>query len=285
MQKICAKIQIFSRFSLLLHHVFTYNGFIMLSKNKIKFINSLQLKKNRDGHSMFIAEGTKLVTELLPVFKCHSLIATHDWLNEHIIPQNADISEIIEVPSTDDIKKVSMLATPSKVLATFYQPNFDIPLSYLEPTSLMLALDTVQDPGNLGTIIRIADWFGISDIFCSRETADVYNPKTVQATMGAIARVRIHYSDLTDLIRSCKDKNIPVYGTFLNGNNIYASKLSKSGLIVMGNEGKGISPEISALISDRLLIPSYPTGTPTSESLNVSVATAIICSEFRRRML
>jgi TrmH family RNA methyltransferase len=148
---------------------------------------------------------------------------------------------------------------------------------------LCLALDNVQDPGNLGTIIRIADWFGIKNIFCSIGTADAYNPKTVQATMGAIGRVRVHYLDLPRYIASLNGK-APIYGTFLDGENIYKKELRNKGIIIMGNEGNGISNECSALVNERLFIPNYPAGCETSESLNVSVATAIICSEFRRRI-
>ena len=149
--------------------------------------------------------------------------------------------------------------------------------------SLCLALDDIQDPGNLGTIIRLADWFGIENIFCSHGTVDVYNPKVIQATMGALARVKLHYCDLVKLITSVKD--IPIFGTFLDGNNIYGEDLSKNGLIIMGNEGNGVSKEVSKLINKKLYIPNYPTSRETSESLNVAIATAIVCAEFRRRSM
>jgi TrmH family RNA methyltransferase len=147
---------------------------------------------------------------------------------------------------------------------------------------LCLALDNVQDPGNMGTIVRIADWFGIENIFCSVGTADIYNPKTIQATMGAIGRIKVHYVNLPEFLESIKEK-APLYGTFLDGENIYSKELKGNGLIIMGNEGNGISKECSRNITERLFIPNYPSGRETSESLNVSVATAIICSEFRRR--
>ena len=147
--------------------------------------------------------------------------------------------------------------------------------------SLCLALDDVQDPGNLGTIIRLADWFGIEHIFCSPNTVDVYNPKTVQATMGGIARVKLHYTSLPELIGSLKD--IPVYGTFLDGANMYTQPLSAHGLIVMGNEGNGIGNEVEQLINRKLYIPNYPSERETSESLNVAIATAVVCAEFRRQ--
>ena len=149
--------------------------------------------------------------------------------------------------------------------------------------SLCLALDDVQDPGNLGTIIRLADRCGIENIFCSHGTVDVFNPKVIQATMGALARVKLHYCDLASLISSLKE--IPIYGTFLDGNNIYGENLSQNGLIIMGNEGNGVSKEVSQLINKRLYIPNYPTSRETSESLNVAIATAIVCAEFRRRSM
>ena len=147
---------------------------------------------------------------------------------------------------------------------------------------LCLVLDDVQNPGNLGTIVRLADWFGIEHIFCSKGCADIYNPKTVQATMGGIARVQMHYVDLPEMLSSL-ERGIPVYGTFLDGDNMYQKTLENRGLIVMGNEGKGVSREVEALVSERLYIPNYPEGRETSESLNVAIATAIVCAEFRRR--
>ena len=160
----------------------------------------------------------------------------------------------------------------------FYKLDFEAP-----SRSLCLTLDGVQDPGNLGTIIRIADWFGIEDLFCSQNTVDVYNPKTIQATMGALSRVKVHYTDLIPFIQTLH--NVPVYGTFLDGDVIYQSELSPTGLIIMGNEGNGISPEIENIVTQRLYIPNYPKERKTSESLNVAVATSIICAEFRRRFI
>jgi len=147
-----------------------------------------------------------------------------------------------------------------------------------------LALDGVQNPGNLGTIIRLADWFGISDIYCSPDTADCYNPKVVQATMGAILRVRVHYLPLADFLAKTAAEKTPVYGTMLDGENIYSTTLSANGVIVMGNEGKGVSEECARSFTHRLLIPSYPPERQGSESLNVAMATGIVCAEFRRRM-
>ena len=166
----------------------------------------------------------------------------------------------------------------------FYRSQYEFSIDeLLGNNELILALDAVQDPGNLGTIIRIADWFGIKNIICSQGTVDVYNTKTIQSTMGALARVRIHYVNLKEVLDICSRNDYPIYGTFLDGSSIYNAKLTNYGIIVMGNEGNGISDEIEKVISDKLLIPSYPVGELTSESLNVAVATAIVCSEFRRR--
>lgn len=250
----------------------------MLSKNKIKYIRSLELKKNRKEEQVFVAEGHKLVGDLLGYFPCKLLIATSNWLKaNHSVTAN----EIIEV-TQEELSRASLQKTPQEVLAVFVQPSYDLNPEVIK-SSLCLALDDVQDPGNLGTIIRLADWFGIEHLFCSVGTADVYNPKTVQATMGALARVKVHYCSLPQLIGGLT--NTPVYGTFLNGNIIYAEPLSAHGLIVMGNEGKGVSPEVERMINRKLYIPNYPQERETSESLNVAIATAVVCSEFRRRLL
>ena len=180
-----------------------------------------------------------------------------------------------------DMERMSQLSTPTQVLAVYEMPQVTFDENGLS-SNLIIALDRVQDPGNLGTIIRIADWFGITDIVCSPETVDVYNPKVVQATMGAISRVKVHYLDLAELIK--RNPDIPVYGTFLDGRNIYETSLTPHGIVVMGNEGQGISDEIGRLIKRRLFIPSYPQERPTSESLNVGMATAITVAEFRRRI-
>lgn len=250
----------------------------MLSKNKIKYIRSLELKKNRKEEQVFIAENNKLVGDLLGYFSCKLIVATQDWLDAY---PEVEAEEVIKV-SREELSRVSLLKTPQEVLAIFQQPCYDFQPEVIRE-SLCLALDDVQDPGNLGTIIRIADWFGIEHIFCSQGTVDVYNPKTVQATMGALARVKLHYCNLPELVASLKD--VPVFGTFLDGDDMYREELAGNGLIVMGNEGNGVSPEVSSLINRRLYIPNYPQDRETSESLNVAVATSIICAEFRRRML
>lgn len=250
----------------------------MLSKALHKLIKSLELKKNRKESGLFIAEGGKTVTDLLALkVETHKIIATSEWLATHYINSNTEIIEVTD----EEMKRASFLRTPQGILAIFKQPRHTIDTT-VPIRELCLALDNVQDPGNLGTIIRIADWFGIENIYCSHGCADAYNPKVIQATMGAIGRVKIHYTNLAELIETIKDK-APIYGTFLDGKDIYTQELTENGLIVMGNEGNGIGEECSNLIDKRLLIPNFPAGRNTSESLNVSVATAIICSEFRRK--
>ena len=248
-----------------------------LSKNRIKYIHSLEQKKNRKADKVFLAEGPKLVGDLLGHFPCQFLLATSEWLS-----RNRPLSTVTDVTevSEEERSRASLLKPPQQVLAVFRQPDEETDISVISH-SLCLALDDVQDPGNLGTIVRLADWFGIEHIFCSPNTVDIYNPKTVQATMGGIARVRLHYTPLPEFIRSLKD--IPVYGTFLDGENMYGQPLSKNGLIVMGNEGNGIGKEVEALINRKLYIPNYPASRETSESLNVAIATAVVCAEFRRQ--
>ena len=247
----------------------------MISKNKIKYIRSLELKKNRNKERKFVAEGFKVVDDLLALQPADLIVATQEWLHgKHF----ADQTEVIEV-TEEELKKVSFLQHPQQVLAVFRQATSG---DYSINTSeLSLALDGVQDPGNLGTIIRIADWFGITHIYCSQDTADVYNPKVVQATMGSIARVKVEYGNLLALVESLP-ADVPVYGTLLDGDNIYQQTLENRGLIVMGNEGKGISPALAKKVNRRLLIPNFPEGRATADSLNVAIATAITCSEFRR---
>lgn len=255
----------------------------MLSKNKQKLITSLAKKKHRDNYHLFIAEGDKLVTDLISNhLSCSLIVCTEQWHNNY----NQKLTQCQEVIITDEsqIKKVSQLKSPPPVIGIFEQKkNTTTPIPFTD--QLVLFLDEVQDPGNLGTIIRLADWFGIHHVVCTKGCADVYNHKTIQSTMGAIARVHIHYTDPIEFFEQAKQTQIPVYGTFLEGENIYSKSLTNNGIIVMGNEGKGISPAIEPYVSKKLFIPNYPAGADTSESLNVSIATAIVCAEFRRRQL
>lgn len=252
----------------------------MLSKNKIKFIRSLAYKKFRDENHCFLAEGPKVVGDLMGHFPCHLLAATSPYLQSH---REYTADEVTEA-TMQQLEQASLLKSPREVIAVFSMdrlyPSSQKAENHLQ--ELSIALDGIQDPGNLGTIIRIGDWFGIHNIYCSEDCVDAFSPKVVQATMGALARVCVHYTHLPDFIRRLRP-DTAVYGTFLDGEDIYASHLSQGGIVVMGNEGKGISPEVEKLISKRLFIPNYPEGTPTSESLNVAVATAITCAEFRRQ--
>lgn len=252
----------------------------MISKAKIKYIKSLQHKKIRNSEGVFVAEGHKVVGDLLTSYRAKIIVATSEWIKANDIINSDEIIEVTE----DELSRVSFLQHPQMVLAIFQVFEYSDPIIKDNDDNLYLALDGVQDPGNLGTIIRIADWFGITDIYCSNDTADIYNPKVVQATMGSIARVRLHYTDLKKFIGSLPPK-YPVYGTLLEGTDIYKEELSANGIIVMGNEGNGISPEIRKMINRKLLIPNYPAGRETAESLNVAIATAVTCAEFRRRMI
>ena len=246
-----------------------------ISNNEIKRIKSLQQKKFRDESGLFVVEGEKMVEEAL-----RSGFEVEAVYRKDEIGENA-------------MSRITSLATPSPVLAVLKQPaDHKIEdLSALEPLlsegGLFLALDTIRDPGNLGTILRVADWFGINAVFASADTVDVFNPKVVQATMGAVFRVKMHYLDLPSLSRMILDRGGKVYGTFLDGENMYEKSLDNGTgapvTIVIGNEANGISQQMEALVSDRLYIPPYPADSPGSESLNAAVATAITIAEFRRR--
>ncbi|MDR0894179.1 MAG: RNA methyltransferase [Prevotellaceae bacterium] len=248
-----------------------------LSKNRMKYIRSLELKKNRRSEHTFLAEGARLVGDLLGYLPCRFLIATKEWLSAHREPA---AEEVIMV-SEEELARASLLKSPQQVLAVFEQPRYTFTPAAVAQ-SLCLALDDVQDPGNLGTIVRLADWFGIEHIFCSPNTADIFNPKAIQATMGGIARVQVHYISLPEFITSLP-AGTPVYGTFLDGENIYRQTLTAHGVLIMGNEGNGIGRNTERLIDNRLFIPSYPAERTTSESLNVAIATAVACAEFRRQ--
>lgn len=251
----------------------------LLTNRLRKEVASLGEARSRRESGCFVAEGTKCVHDTWAYFECAYLFATPRWSeeNRHWLGGY----EPIEVPRSE-IGRMSQLKTPGEVIAVYRIPDRQFkPERY--STGLSLALDGVQDPGNLGTIIRVADWFGVENILCSPDTVDCFNPKVVQATMGAIARINVVYHDLADAFGRLK--KVPLFGTFLDGEDIYKAQLSESGIVVMGNEGNGVSPAISRIIGNRLLIPSYPAGRPTSESLNVAMATGIVLSEFRRRSL
>ncbi len=309
----------------------------MISKNQAKLVRSLETKKHRQAEGLFVAEGPKVVGDLLAChFRPHIIFSTNVGGANSASPSpigaansagsspigaanNASPLPCPIVHVTDDeLRRISFLQHPQQVLAVFELPSSPgpispirpispispirpispispirpispispispirpiSPISPISPTGLSLALDGVQDPGNLGTIIRVADWYGIDTIYCSPDTADCWAPKVVQATMGSIARVRMVYTDLITLLNNAE---VPVYGTVLDGDNIYHQQLTGEGIIVMGNEGNGISAPVRQLLTHRLLIPQVR---PGAESLNVAIATAIVCSEFRRTLL
>ncbi|MBO7242715.1 MAG: RNA methyltransferase [Alistipes sp.] len=245
-----------------------------MTKAEIQQLRALKDKRERDRERLFIAEGEKLVEEILDSHFVVRRVLTTDAKHK---------GANIELITKQEMERISQLTTPTTMLAVVEQPNNRLSIDKL-CHKLVVALDGVQNPGNLGTIVRLADWFGVEEIICSRECADCYNPKVVQATMGAILRVRIHYVDnLSKLLHEARDMGMNIYGTLLDGNNIYHEKLDNKGIIVMGNEGRGVSDECRNMLTHKLLIPPFPADCPTSESLNVAMATGIILSEFRRR--
>ena len=251
----------------------------MISKRRHKDLSALQVKKNRAENKLFLVEGEKMVDELLlSGWSIRTLVATIDWIESHSkAAQKCD--ELIEA-TADELKKISSLKTPNKVVAVVRENEKKIQIKDLQE-QLVLVLDEIQDPGNLGTIIRLSDWFGIKNIICSNSTVEVYNPKVVQSSMGSIFRVVVEYKELSVwLPEYVKAFKLPVYGAFLEGENIYEQKLTSNGLILLGNESKGISAEAGKFVTKKLFIPRNSAS--GAESLNVSVAAAIICSEFRR---
>jgi len=249
-----------------------------LSKSKISLIRSLSQKKYREQHNLFIAEGQKIIDEIAESdFKLKYLVYNQDKDFDYV---DANAESII----TDNVgmKKISALKTPPAILAVVEQKDFGFTVDKAKD-KLCLVADDIQDPGNLGTLIRICDWFGIENLICSNNSADLYNPKVIQASMGAFLRVNVHYTDLLDFISDYKSntKN-QCFGTFLEGENIYQSELPEKGLIILGNEGNGISKEVELLVDKKLHIPSFANGDNHAESLNISVAAAIVVSEFKR---
>lgn len=242
----------------------------MVSKNQIKLINSLHQKKFRQINKLFIAEGIKVIQELLDAqYELDQIYST--------VPLFKEVSENKKTLISDvELKKISALTVPNNCLAVFKIPSEKV----FNEKGLIVALDSIRDPGNLGTIIRICDWFGVEQIICSQDTVDVYNPKVIQATMGSISRVNFIYTDLVSVLQETK---LPVFGTFMNGENIYKMDVPQEGIIVMGNEANGISKAIENTVKNKIAIPRFGALQKT-ESLNVATATAIILSEFRRKI-
>ena len=240
----------------------------MLSKNQIKLITGIQHKKYRNEYQLFIAEGVKVIQELL----------NSSFILEHLFETEAVFEQVKASQKTlikeQEMKRITALSSASSCLAIFKIP----PPPTIDTKGLIVALDDIRDPGNLGTIIRLCDWFGVTQLICSRETVDVFNPKVIQATMGSITRVKVNYLDLNEYVLQ---SSLPVFGTFMNGKSVYEQALPKDALLILGNEANGISGELEKMIKNRIAIPRFGEIQKT-ESLNVASATAIFLSEFRR---
>ena len=245
----------------------------MLTKADIRLVRSLADKRARTDEGLFVAEGGKLIGEL----RASTLRIRRIYALDGIFA-----GPEVETVAPRDMERLSLLKTPSNSLALVEIPRCDLKPERLRGR-LTLALDDVQNPGNLGTIIRLADWFGITDIVCSEASADCFNPKVVQATMGAILRVRVHYCDLEAYLAAERAAGTPIYGTFLEGDDIYRTQLTPTGIVLMGNEGRGVTPACTAQVTRKLFIPPYPAERHATESLNVAMATGIVCAEFRRQ--
>lgn len=258
------------------------NYLVTLSKNKIQFIISLQRKKVRDEEGLFLIEGDKIVREYMQSDnRIRTLIAKPEFISGLPAKLTKKADEVIPV-SYEELKKVSTLKTPHNAMAVVKIPEIILnPAAVLK--NLCVALDFIQDPGNLGTIIRAAAWFGIKDIVCSETCVDVYNPKVIQATMGAILNINIHYTDLKVFLDDVLKTGIPVYGALLEGESVYSADLAKNGVILLGNESKGISEELLPLITDKIMIPKFTDAQTGIDSLNAGMAASIIFSEFARR--
>jgi TrmH family RNA methyltransferase len=253
----------------------------MLSKAKISFILTLQKKKNREEERLYVIEGDKMVKEFLAArVPVRIMIAKPEFLNSLPQVHKQSVSEIIPA-NYEDLKKISTLKTPHNALAVIEMPDINLNTDNLGK-ELSIALDCVQDPGNLGTIIRAAAWFGIRNIYCSENCVDVYNPKVIQSSMGAILHVSVFYTSISDLLASASEKKVKVFGALVQGNSIYAHKLSNNGIILMGNESKGISEELLPYITDKIMIPKINKASSGIDSLNVGMAASVILSEFTR---
>ena len=253
----------------------------MLSFNKIKFVNSLKSKKNRNKLGLFVAEGDKIVNDLIHSgWGVTELFAVEEWIEK---VQIIDIEKHISIHAVKytELKKISSFKTPHNVLAIVKIP--DHPNTFIpHPDKLHLLLENIQDPGNLGTIVRTSGWFGIDSIICSPGSVDIYNPKVIQASMNAFVQVKVSYHELSTVLDQFKRNDMPVYGTFMDGKNIYETPLTTNGAILFGNESKGISDNLLPFIKHHLLIPSnQKNGTTKIESLNIAAAVAVVCSEFR----
>ncbi|MBL0103557.1 MAG: RNA methyltransferase [Bacteroidetes bacterium] len=255
----------------------------MITKSQIKFVNSLHQKKARKEENLFIAEGEKVVADLLnSEWKVQGVFATIDYLNTH--PNEVALMTGVELYDVthDELGKISALTTSQSILAIAEIPHEDESINF--SSGLKLVLDEIKDPGNMGALLRIADWFGIEEVICSNNSVDCFNPKVVQGSMGSLFRLKVIYSDLGPLFEeNLKQSKLPVYGTLLEGDNIFETEPKQDGFIVMGNESNGISHEVSDYITQALLIPNFSVGTNGKpDSLNVAVAAGIVCAQFKR---
>jgi len=259
---------------------------IMLSINQNKLIHALHQKKYRDKHGMFIIEGDKIIRDLYSsgelktgntVLNC----ATREWIENSSDMSSDVISEFIEV-EYNEIKKISTMVTPPEVFSIVRMPQYNYHSEILT-TDTVLVFEAIRDPGNLGSIIRTADWFGIKNIICSTDSVDAFNPKVVQSSMGGVMRVKIHYQGLTGIFKDANKLLIPIYGTTMDGDNFYDMTVQNPGLVVFGNESTGISDQLNEILSTRIKIPDHPAGSSGTESLNIAASVAVICSELRRR--
>jgi TrmH family RNA methyltransferase len=256
----------------------------MISISKTKFFHSLQKKKVRDEMRLYIIEGDKLVNEFIQSRTRLRLLAAKPEFIDSLLPEDKEIIDEIVPAGFDELKRISSLKTPHNAVAVVSFPEYRTDLNEILD-NLCVALDFVQDPGNLGTIIRAATWFGIKDIVCSQDCVDVFNPKVIQASMGAILKVRVHYTELASLLSSALKRKLPVYGALLVGESIYSSELVNKGVILLGNESKGISGDLIPFITQKIMIPQFNISETGIDSLNVSVAAAVIFSEFARRLI
>ena len=244
-----------------------------------RLVRALDTAAHRRRESAFVAEGDKCVRDTFDAFDCRILIGRRQWLETH--HDMCARADAVYCADSADMERMSLLKSPRDVIAVY-----NIPEDTLLPDSmgLVVALDHIQDPGNLGTIIRMCDWMGVCDIIASKGTVDVFSPKVVQATMGSIARVRVHYTDLVPQLLRLSAAGTPVYGTAMDGESVYSAELPANAVIVMGNEGRGMSEEVRACLTNSISIPPYPGDISTAESLNVAVAASVIVAEWRRRM-
>jgi RNA methyltransferase, TrmH family len=254
----------------------------MLSKNKARFIISLQKKKVREEYGLFVIEGDKLVREFLSAgVKFRMLVAKREFI-QSLSSGFLDLAGETEEAGFEELRQISTLKTPHNAIAVVPFIPRELKPEELED-KISLALDCIQDPGNLGTIIRAAAWFGIGDIICSPDSVDVYNPKVVQASMGALLHVNVHYSDIRSLAEYLSGKGIPVFGTLLEGEPVYTCNPGNSGLIILGNESRGISPDLLPFVSKKIMIPGAGRTKPGIDSLNVGMAASVVLSEFQRQ--